>query len=59
MPPDLKALMAHAITPDSSDEACRALGRRWQAWVKSILIDHRDDPLLVEVKECEADESTR
>ena len=59
MPPDMKALMAHAITPDSSDEACRALGRRWQAWVKSILIDHRDDPLLVEVNERKAAEATR
>jgi hypothetical protein len=59
MPPDMKALMANALAPDSSDEACRALGRRWQAWVKSILIDHRDDPLLVEVIEHEAAEATR
>jgi hypothetical protein len=58
MPPDMKALMANAITSNPSNEACRALTRRWQAWVKSILIDHRDDPLLVEVNECEAAEST-
>jgi hypothetical protein len=57
MPPDMKALMANAISPNASDEARRALGRRWQAWVKSILTDHRDDPLLVEVTEHEVAEA--
>lgn len=57
MPPDMKALMANAIAPNASDEARRALASRWQAWVKSILIDHRDDPLLVEVIEHEAAEA--
>lgn len=59
MPPDMKALMANATAPNASDAARRALARCWQAWVKSILIDHRDDPLLVEVNEREAAESTR
>jgi hypothetical protein len=59
MPPDMKALMATAMAPDAGDEAHRAFGHRWQAWVKSILIDHRDDPLLVEVREHETAEATR
>ena len=59
MPPDMKALMANATAPNASDAARRTLARGWQAWVKSILIDHRDDPLLVEVNEREAAESTR
>ena len=58
MPPHMKTLMANAITPNASEDARRALARRWQAWVKAILVDHCDDPLLVEVNECEAAEAT-
>jgi hypothetical protein len=49
MPPDMKQLMAHAIDPRPSDEQRRGLRRRWQEWVKAILIDGRDDPELVGV----------
>jgi hypothetical protein len=59
MPPEMKALMAQALPPNAGDEARRALARRWQGWVKAILIDHRDDPLLVEVSGSEAAEVTR
>jgi hypothetical protein len=58
MPPDMKALMANALAPAASEAQRRDLARRWQAWVRTILIDHRDDPRLVEVKECEAAEPT-
>jgi hypothetical protein len=59
MPPDLKALMANATAPNAGDEPRRAFARRWQAWVKTILVDRRDDPLLIEVKEAGAAELSR
>jgi hypothetical protein len=51
MPPELKPLLAAATAPDAADAARREFGRCWQAWVKTILIEHRDDPRLVEVHE--------
>lgn len=49
MPPNMKALMTDAIAPSASDEQRRAFGRRWQGWVKVILIDHHADEKLVEL----------
>jgi hypothetical protein len=54
MPAEMRSLMADALAPDAGADARSALGRRWQAWVGSILIDHADDPLLVEVEETRA-----
>ncbi len=54
MPPDMKPLLAAANAPGATDAARRAFGDRWQTWVKSILIDHRDDPQLIEVHEVHA-----
>jgi hypothetical protein len=51
MPADMKGLMLSATAPTASDEERRTFGHRWQEWVRSILIDHRDDPLLVELSE--------
>lgn len=51
MPPEMKGLMAMAIAPSADEDSRRELGRRWQAWVKTILLDHRDDPELVTLKE--------
>jgi hypothetical protein len=59
MPPEMKALMAGALAPIASGEARSALGRRWQAWVRTILIDHADDPLMIELEESSAVELTR
>jgi hypothetical protein len=49
MPPDVKELMSHALGPAASEEQRRALRRRWQEWVKAILVGGRDDPELVNV----------
>lgn len=51
MPPDLRALLTGALAPNAGDEPRRAFAGGWQAWVRTILIDHGDDPLLVEVRE--------
>lgn len=49
MPVELKPLLAYATTPDMDAATIREFGQRWQAWVRSILVEHRDDPALVEV----------
>jgi hypothetical protein len=54
MPAEMKSLLAAATAPDATDAARRAFGDGWQAWVRAILIDHRDDPQLVEVHEAHA-----
>jgi hypothetical protein len=55
MPPVMKERMADAVAPNASDEQRHGFGRGWQEWVKAILIDHGDDPLLVEVRDSNAD----
>ncbi len=54
MPPEVRPLLAAAVAPDADDAARRAFGDRWQAWVRAILIEHRDDPQLIEVREAHA-----
>ncbi len=58
MPTDMKALITNASAANASDEARRTFARRWQEWVRTILIDHRDDPLLVELHDSTATERT-
>lgn len=51
MPDDLRALLAYATTPGMDAATLSEFARRWQGWVRAILIDHRDDPALVELTE--------
>jgi hypothetical protein len=51
MPSDMKALMADAIGPAASDQQRSRLRRRWQGWVKAILVG---DPELVAVVDATA-----
>lgn len=55
IPPGMKARMADAVAPNASDEQRHGFGRGWQEWVRTILIDHGDDPLLVEVRDINAE----
>jgi hypothetical protein len=55
MPPGMKARMVGAVAPNASDEQRHGFGRGWQEWVKAILIDHGDDPLLFEVRDSNAE----
>ncbi len=48
-PPALSALMRDAAAPQASAEARRAFAVAWQDWVRSIVIDHADDPALIDV----------
>lgn len=47
-PPALRGLMQEAMAPDAPAPARRAFAESWQGWVRSILLDHADDPALIE-----------
>lgn len=46
-PADLGIAMRRALSPGATEEDRRGLAERWQARVRKILLDHRDDPALV------------
>ncbi|MGE5338122.1 MAG: hypothetical protein ACM3PU_09855 [Gemmatimonadota bacterium] len=56
MPPDMRPLLAAATVTNASDAARRAFGDHWQAWVRTILVDRREDPQLIQVREARAGE---
>ena len=47
-PPTLKRLREQANTPAADAVTRRAFAEGWQDWVRSILIEHADDPVLIE-----------
>ena len=48
-PAELAACMAQALAPGADEAALDAFGRAWQAWVRTILLEHADDPALIAV----------
>lgn len=48
-PANLSALLRDALAPQASTAARRAFADAWQGWVRVILTEHADDPLLIEV----------
>ncbi|AAZ98130.1 conserved hypothetical protein [Thiobacillus denitrificans ATCC 25259] len=48
--PALQALMAAALSGTASAQEREEFGRQWQLRVKRILIDHCDDPALIECR---------
>ncbi len=48
-PPELPPLMQKLIAGEASADERAAFGKLWQMRVKRILIDHFDDPQLVEI----------
>lgn len=48
-PPDLSEQMRDALAPQASAAAQRAFADAWQGWVHTILIEHADDPALIEM----------
>jgi hypothetical protein len=47
-PEALKTLLQQALLPTADAAARRALAQVWQAWVKDILVEHADDPALID-----------
>ncbi len=50
-PPALGALLQGALAPDAGAPARQAFGSAWQGWVRAMLIDHADDPVLIAVED--------
>lgn len=48
-PAGLGELMRSALDPQADVTTRRAFGEAWQAWVRTILLDHADDPVLITV----------
>lgn len=48
-PAGLADLMRDALTPPSDDATRQDFAEAWQGWVQTILLDHADDPTLIDV----------
>lgn len=44
----ISTLLRDAMAPTATAAATRAFAQSWQEWVRAILIDHADDPALIE-----------
>lgn len=49
-PPDLRAQMQVALSPQADSEQRAAFAQSWQSWVRAMLIDHADDPEMIVVQ---------
>jgi hypothetical protein len=48
-PPGLSELLREASGPQAADASRREFAAAWQGWVQAIVIEHADDPALIEV----------
>lgn len=48
-PAGLTDLMREALAPQADAASRRAFAQAWQGWVRTILLDHADDPALIAV----------
>lgn len=48
-PPGLTELMREALAPQAGSAAREAFAAAWQGWVRTMLIDHADDPALITI----------
>jgi len=48
-PSALSELLREASAPQASAAARRAFADAWQAWVRAIVIEHADDPALIQI----------
>ena len=48
-PPGLTELMREALAPQAGHAERQAFAAAWQGWVRTILIDHADDPALIAI----------
>lgn len=48
-PATIAHLMQQALMPDADAAARKALGDAWQGWVRTLLVEHADDPALISV----------
>lgn len=46
-PAGLTELLRDALGPGADPSAAVPFGKAWQAWVRTLLVDHADDPALI------------
>ena len=49
-PAQLRTLMQAALGPGAGESQRQAFGETWQAWVRTMLIEHADDPAMITVQ---------
>ncbi len=49
-PANLRTAMQAALAPHATSGQREAFGQAWQAWVRTILLEHADDPGLVTLR---------
>lgn len=50
-PPELGLLLQAGLAPTADESARQAFASAWQGWVRTMLIEHADDPALITVEE--------
>lgn len=50
-PPELRMQMQAALTPGADTAQREAFVQSWQGWVRTMLIDHADDPALITIED--------
>jgi hypothetical protein len=50
-PPDLRMLMQAALGPEADSATCEAFAQSWQDWVRTIPIEHGDNPDLITLED--------
>lgn len=50
-PAELRMQMQAALTPQADSAQREAFAQTWQSWVRTMLIDHADDPKLITVED--------
>lgn len=48
-PTDLSEKLQAAFAPAADDAARKAFAQTWQGWVRTLLVEHADDPALIAV----------
>lgn len=48
-PPSLSAQLQAALAPGAGAAARAAFAQTWQGWVRTLLVEHADDPALVRI----------
>lgn len=48
-PATLPTLMQQALAPHADAATRKAFGQAWQGWVRTILLEHADDPAVIAI----------
>lgn len=49
-PPELRAQMQVALSPEANGQQREVFAKNWQGWVGAMLLHHADDPALIRIE---------